>query len=426
MSFFKNRSPRSQRPRLSGMEGLEDRKMMAGDGMAAMDHPLPLAPPVSIDPPVVIGPIVDFPDLGGILNPVPSDKFVGTWENINSLTGGITKIQITKTNGEYEIAAWGACVPNDCVWGKVDLETLGTSVTDKTHEFAIGNWDAGFKDATITLEVDGNDLIANLYNVFKDESGREAYHQRMRLTDSGQLIEVADQGNNHLENVLLGDWVAANPDTRGIAELDISQQGDEISVQGFGACTPTACDWGDASMSLVGSTISDATAEYTTTNWDFGFKTTFMTTRLDGGDLVVETYNVFQDGSGRENYRSEERLWKFGDSNHDGMFTTADIVHAFVAGEYEDNVTGNSTWEEGDWNRDGDFDTADLVAAFQHGGFDIGPIAPTSPRFEFDPNDFVLIPRDEIGPLPPGPIQPFAVDDIMAEDLLIGGIRPRG
>ena len=40
-----------------------------------------------------------------------------------------------------------------------------------------------------------------------------------------------------------------------------------------------------------------------------------------------------------------------------------------MAGEYEDDMDGNSTWEEGDWNGDGDFSSADLVLAFTEGNY---------------------------------------------------------
>lgn len=58
-----------------------------------------------------------------------------------------------------------------------------------------------------------------------------------------------------------------------------------------------------------------------------------------------------------------------GDSNHDGIFSSSDLVAVFSAGEYEDGVDNNSSFEEGDWNGDGDFDTADLVFAFQAGNY---------------------------------------------------------
>jgi hypothetical protein len=58
-----------------------------------------------------------------------------------------------------------------------------------------------------------------------------------------------------------------------------------------------------------------------------------------------------------------------GDANGDGIFASGDLVIVLAAGEYEDNVTGNSTFAEGDFNGDGDFTTADLVWVFQYGSY---------------------------------------------------------
>ncbi|MCP4193069.1 MAG: VCBS repeat-containing protein [Planctomycetaceae bacterium] len=66
-----------------------------------------------------------------------------------------------------------------------------------------------------------------------------------------------------------------------------------------------------------------------------------------------------------------------GDANLDGLFTTADLVLVFQAGEYEDDIPNNSLWGQGDWNCDGEFDSGDLVAAFQGGQFEL-PAPPTA------------------------------------------------
>jgi hypothetical protein len=58
-----------------------------------------------------------------------------------------------------------------------------------------------------------------------------------------------------------------------------------------------------------------------------------------------------------------------GDANLDVVFNSSDLVLIFQAGEYEDEIAGNSTWADGDWNGDGEFTTADLVAALQDGPF---------------------------------------------------------
>ncbi|MCA9214817.1 MAG: hypothetical protein KDB27_17220 [Planctomycetales bacterium] len=83
-----------------------------------------------------------------------------------------------------------------------------------------------------------------------------------------------------------------------------------------------------------------------------------------GYDLVAE----LRDGTYLSVRRWSDVLnpLKPGDANGDGVFNSSDLVAAFIAGEFEDDIPGNSTFEEGDWNGDGDFTTADLVTAFQH------------------------------------------------------------
>ena len=66
----------------------------------------------------------------------------------------------------------------------------------------------------------------------------------------------------------------------------------------------------------------------------------------------------------------ENLLAHAGDANRDGLFNSSDLVQAFQAGEYEDDVEDNSSWEEGDWNGDGDFDSSDLVEAFKGGQYE--------------------------------------------------------
>ena len=77
---------------------------------------------------------------------------------------------------------------------------------------------------------------------------------------------------------------------------------------------------------------------------------------------------------------NDHRIWVkklkntyFGDASLDGEFNSSDLVAVFEAGQYEDNVAGNSTWGTGDWNGDGEFNSTDLVFAFQDGGFEQGP-----------------------------------------------------
>ena len=65
-------------------------------------------------------------------------------------------------------------------------------------------------------------------------------------------------------------------------------------------------------------------------------------------------------------------LWP-GDANLDGVFNASDLVSVLAAGEYGDNIVGNSNWSTGDWDGDGEFDTSDLVVALDAGGYERGP-----------------------------------------------------
>lgn len=364
---------KSIRNRKRQFENLESRQVMAGDTVAAL--------PPGID---AVHPIADLQledqlpagiDLDVFL-PV-LDPYVGTWTNVNPDTRGLTKVQITRQDGEHRVQVWGSCEPTDCDWGKADLTMLGTSVSDETpNDYAFAQWDHGFKDSTVTMDLTKSGIVVDVYNVFKDGTDRENYHTRYMLGDRGQMYAMSDPGSDQLSEVLLGGWVNSDPNTRGITKFNVTQNWltGAVSSEAYGACLPTDCEWGKERMSLVGSSVSDETPEYAITNYDFDFKSTFVTTRFEDGDLVIGTYNVFHDGSERSNYYSEQRMWKLGDANHDGLFNSSDLVAAFQAGEYEDGNNNNSTWEEGDFNRDGDFNSGDLIAAFQGGSYEAGPI----------------------------------------------------
>jgi hypothetical protein len=119
------------------------------------------------------------------------------------------------------------------------------------------------------------------------------------------------------------------------------------------------------------------------TNGDFNFDG-----QLDVHDMDLLTqqvraakqnplFDVSQDGVvdaiDRETWVEQLRGTFFGDANLDGVFSTADLVLVWNAGQYEDAIPNNSGWATGDWNGDGDFTTNDLVVALTHGGYEQGP-----------------------------------------------------
>ncbi len=84
------------------------------------------------------------------------------------------------------------------------------------------------------------------------------------------------------------------------------------------------------------------------------------------GDALVDSNDL-------RTFVDDLRQTYFGDANLDGEFNSSDLVAVFEAGEYEDDLAGNSGWATGDWTGDAEFSSSDLVAAFQGGGYEQGP-----------------------------------------------------
>ena len=113
---------------------------------------------------------------------------------------------------------------------------------------------------------------------------------------------------------------------------------------------------------------------------------------LDGN--AAPTSDLNQDGevdvTDRDVWVHEIMSVYYGDANLDGLFDSTDLSAVFQAGEYFDNVPGNSTWATGDWNGDKEFNSGDLVAAFKDNGYEKGPRPKAAAVPESIPS-FVLI-----------------------------------
>lgn len=117
------------------------------------------------------------------------------------------------------------------------------------------------------------------------------------LAGSGIFVEAAPAD-------FLGTWTNSDPDTGGIVRLIIFQAGAGYRVEGFGACAPTPCPWGDTAFHLLGYSVSDTNPLWELAVWDFGFADTYVVVHREGDLLVVESYDIFKDNSGRSNFRA--------------------------------------------------------------------------------------------------------------------------
>ncbi|HTX75009.1 MAG TPA: hypothetical protein VMD29_02300 [Terracidiphilus sp.] len=128
-----------------------------------------------------------------------------------------------------------------------------------------------------------------------------------------QEIERLGLPKNYVVNAvaltpLLGTWVNCDHTTRGLVRLMIAASGKEITVHGFGACSPTPCDWGVVNGMVYAPNVTATAAIAFNAVYNFGFKQTTIVGHLMYGALLVETFDHFTDSSGRADYYSLDIL----------------------------------------------------------------------------------------------------------------------
>jgi hypothetical protein len=113
---------------------------------------------------------------------------------------------------------------------------------------------------------------------------------------------------------LFGTWANTNPATRNVVDIVIARNNEGIKVDGFGACSPTPCQWGNIPGTVFGANVSSGLGGSFEANWNFGFaRTVFLGTLTEspkGPTLTVQEFTTFTDHSGRSNYTVTETFVK--------------------------------------------------------------------------------------------------------------------
>lgn len=113
---------------------------------------------------------------------------------------------------------------------------------------------------------------------------------------------------------LAGTWVNTNHATRSTLDIVVGTSRKGITVDGFGACTPTPCEFGKIAGTVFGPNVSATIGTSFGAQWNFKFKrTVFLATYSKPRKiptLTVQEFNTFTDGSGRANYTVTETFTK--------------------------------------------------------------------------------------------------------------------
>jgi hypothetical protein len=128
-------------------------------------------------------------------------------------------------------------------------------------------------------------------------------------SDHGETGEVQRAAAEVSVQPLVGTWTNCDKATRGLVKVIITAEGG-LTVQAFGACTPTPCDWGKVKGLAYAASVSATEAVAFSAIYQAGFNDTILTGVLSRGSLVVETFNHFKDNSGRSDYYSKAFLCK--------------------------------------------------------------------------------------------------------------------
>lgn len=114
---------------------------------------------------------------------------------------------------------------------------------------------------------------------------------------------------------LLGDWRNADPATRDIVRILISETAGTIELHVWGACHPSPCDWGSVKASAYAANVAAALPE-DAVYLNADFPTSFAVIRVivgpapTGGPLRALKLTRFTDGSGRSDYATASFLTK--------------------------------------------------------------------------------------------------------------------
>jgi hypothetical protein len=121
---------------------------------------------------------------------------------------------------------------------------------------------------------------------------------------TGVVVFLLVRGSNgDPAKQLAGEWRNIDPNTRSTTHYVFAKSGDGLNIYGYGACSPTDCDW--ATAPGVGGPrtvpLADVSDRKFQIVWHFGFKTQVddMALAEDGQRLTVASTHTYASGGQR-------------------------------------------------------------------------------------------------------------------------------
>ncbi len=136
----------------------------------------------------------------------------------------------------------------------------------------------------------------------KNKSG-----SRILMASSIMLVFLMVMTSTALAANFDGTWINTDKSTRGMVEFTIKSG----TFHGYGACSPTPCDWGATPLTLYSTSVSNTNNIAGIAQYNFGFSKTIVSLKMVSSKLITANYYTqFTDGSGRHNYVEEQMSFK--------------------------------------------------------------------------------------------------------------------
>lgn len=129
----------------------------------------------------------------------------------------------------------------------------------------------------------------NLAYSKKDDLAAESYHE---------------WGTN-MED-LLGEWTNVNSNTGHISRVNIVSKDNLLYLYSYGKLEEGEQDWGETHCELFSDNVSSPIIEGFIATYDLGFIEIKIVGNIKYGTMVIQSYNIFKDGSKRNNYMTRE------------------------------------------------------------------------------------------------------------------------
>ena len=108
---------------------------------------------------------------------------------------------------------------------------------------------------------------------------------------------------------LVGTWVNFDTCSTGVARLEMADRGGRLVVRVWGTGSRQPCDWGEATGEAFTDGVGLHAAVAFRSVFELGFARVVLACYLNKRLLVVDTYTVFQDGSGRSPYFQRDHFY---------------------------------------------------------------------------------------------------------------------